>query len=105
MLMKERLHALVFSVALLASVPFVAVASGVDAFALWQAESEVSVTVSGQTVSVTGGQGETLEVVSLTGRVLKRIAIESNSQRVELNVPKGCYILKVGKTARKVSVQ
>ena len=80
-------------------------ASGADAIAVWQSENEVSVAVSGQTVSVTGAQGETLEVVSLTGRVLKRIAIESNSQRIELNVPKGCYILKIGKTARKVSVQ
>ena len=30
--------------------------------------------------------------------------IESNSQQVELNVPKGCYILKIDNIVRKVSI-
>ena len=62
--------------------------------------------VDGQNaVNVTGAQGQTLEVVSLTGRRVETIRIESVAQRVELNLPKGCYILKIGKTARKVSVK
>ena len=61
--------------------------------------------IDGQTVTVNGAQGKTLEIVSLTGKVVKTIAIESPSQRIELNIPKGCYILKVGKVVRKVSVR
>ena len=30
--------------------------------------------------------------------------IESNSQQIELNVPKGCYILKIDNIVRKVSI-
>lgn len=56
-------------------------------------------------VNVTGAQGMTLEIVSLTGRRVETIRIDSPAQRVELNLPKGCYILKVGKTARKVTVK
>ena len=68
------------------------------------ADDEVTLSVNGQSVTVTGAQGMTLEVVSLTGRRIKTIKIENPSQRVELNIPKGCYILKVGKVVRKVSI-
>jgi hypothetical protein len=31
--------------------------------------------------------------------------IESPAQRIDLNLPKGCYILKVGKVVRKIQVR
>lgn len=68
-------------------------------------DERVTISVSEQTVLVSGAQGERLEVVSLTGKVVKTIVIDSASQRIELNLPKGCYILKVGKVARKISVR
>ena len=66
---------------------------------------EVTISVSGMTVTICGAQGETLEVISLTGRRITTVKIESPAQRIELNVPKGCYVLKVGKVARKVSLR
>lgn len=68
-------------------------------------EPAVTITVSEKTVTVNGAQGETLEVVSLTGRPVASYKIESPSQRVELNLAKGCYILKVGKVVRKISIR
>ncbi len=56
-------------------------------------------------VTVTGAQGQQMEIVSLTGRRVATVRIDSPAQQVELNLPKGCYILKIGKTARKVSVK
>ncbi len=73
--------------------------------AIEQIDDEVMISVSGQTVTINGAQGETLEVISLTGRRLLTLKIESPSQRIELNVPKGCYILKVGKVVRKISLR
>lgn len=73
--------------------------------ALEQIGTSVTISVSGQTVLVAGAQGETLEVVSLTGRQVMTVKIESPAQRVELNVPRGCYILKVGKVVRKIQVR
>ena len=67
-------------------------------------DEDINITVNGQTVIVTGAQGQTLEVVSLTGRRVMTVKIDSPAQKVELNIPKGCYILKVGKVVRKVSV-
>jgi hypothetical protein len=68
-------------------------------------DDDITISVNGQWVTVTGAQGLTLEVVSLTGRQIKTIKIESPAQRIELNIPKGCYILKIGKVVRKVAVR
>lgn len=58
-----------------------------------------------QTVAVYGCAGQTLKVVSLTGRQVAQVKIESPAQKVELNVQPGCYILKVGNVVRKVAVR
>ncbi len=64
----------------------------------------ISLSVEGNVVQVTGATGMVLEVVSLTGRQVATHKIDSPAQRIELSVPKGCYILKVGKVVRKVTI-
>ena len=66
---------------------------------------KASMTVEGNTVVVNNAQGETLIVVSLTGRQVAQYSIDSPSQRIELNLSKGCYVLKVGNIVRKVSIR
>jgi hypothetical protein len=66
---------------------------------------EPSIAVEGHTVTVSGAQGKTLQVVSLTGRLVAEYEIDAPVQRLELNLSKGCYILKVGKVVRKVSIR
>jgi len=68
-------------------------------------ERAPAISFDGSTVSVSGASGMLLEVVSLTGRAVAQYKIESAVQRVELNLPKGCYILKVGKVVRKITVR
>jgi len=104
--MTKRLLTLVFSAALALTPAIVLGANDASVENVEQGLSEeVTITVNGQTVTIGGAQGETLEVISLTGRRVLAVKIESPSQRVELNVPKGCYILKVGKVVRKVSLR
>ena len=67
-------------------------------------ESKPAIVVGQNCVTIVGAAGKTMEVVSLTGKPMMTITIESQSQRVELNFPKGCYIVKVGNVVRKVSV-
>ena len=86
------------------SMPAVMVAGIPVAPGIEQVDEDITISVEGSTVTITGGQGYTLEVVSLTGRRVMILKIESPAQRVELNIPKGCYILKIGKVVRKVSV-
>ena len=87
-----------------ATVPLTVMASEMGFAAVEQVDEQVGVTVEGQTVNVTCAQGKELIVVSLTGRQVMKVTIESAAQRIELNIPKGCYILKVGKVVRKIQV-
>lgn len=68
-------------------------------------EPTINIKVVDGSVIVSGGQGKKLQVVSLTGRLLATYSIESPNQRVDLNLTKGCYILKIGNLVRKVSLQ
>ena len=96
---------IMFAFAVLLAAPAVAVPMTWELGVAEQIEEQAKIIVDEESVLVSGAQGETLEIVSITGRLVARIAIDSPSQRVELNLPKGCYILKIGKVVRKVSVR
>ena len=57
------------------------------------------------TLRVTGANGQALHVYNVAGVLVKSVKIDSADKRLELNLPKGCYIIKVGKTVRKISVK
>lgn len=54
---------------------------------------------------ITGGAGKKLEVYNVAGVRVTTINIDSQEKRVELSLNKGCYIVKVGKTVRKISLK
>lgn len=67
-------------------------------------ESDVTISYTQGVLYINGGEGKVLEVVSLTGRRILEQQLDSPAQKVELNVPKGCYIVKVGSVVRKIAV-
>lgn len=104
--MKKKLLILTLAFSLQVALPLTArTTDAAEPAPAEQIDDDISISVNGQTVTVTGAQGETLEVVSLTGRRVMTVKVESPAQRIELNVPKGCYILKIGKVVRKVSIR
>lgn len=105
MLMTKTILRYAFPVLLAIAVPVVTIASEMAAPELGVEQTEPVLSVQNSVVTVTGAVGQTLEVVSLTGKCLMTVRIDSPSQRIDLNVPKGCYILKVGKTVRKVTIR
>ena len=106
MFMIRSLFIYSFALMMLLSIPATLKASYADMYIVDQSvDEEITITVNGQWVLVNGAQGQTLEVVSLTGRCVMNLKIESPSQRVELNGPKGCYILKIGKVVRKIAIR
>ena len=54
---------------------------------------------------ITGGAGQVLEIYNVAGVRLSTTKIDSQEKRIDLNLTKGCYIVKVGKTVRKISVK
>ena len=66
--------------------------------------SATSIVVKGSTLSVYNANGNILEIFSLTGTKVATIRIDSNEKTVDLSLKKGCYILKVNKVVRKISI-
>lgn len=66
---------------------------------------DVTVSVSASTLHVTGAQGMTLDIYNVAGMKVISYKVDSSDRRYELSLPKGCYIVKVGKTVRKISIR
>lgn len=69
-----------------------------------QPSSNISIEIKNKEIRVSGANGKKIEIYNLTGVSISTIQIESNDATFPLNLPKGCYILKVGKVVRKISI-
>lgn len=96
---------LTMTLTLILSAPVLAVPVMMELMAVEQIDSEVTMVVEGNTVTVNGAEGLVLEIISLTGRKVAQYEINSPSQRIELNLTKGCYVFKIGKVVRKVAIR
>ena len=104
MRMIKKIHILVAAAILTLSIPSYAVTMTSEMGIAEQVEDQApTISIDKNTITVQGGNGMVLEVVSLTGRAVASYKIDSPVQKIELNLSKGCYILKVGKTVRKVT--
>ncbi|MBQ7570738.1 MAG: T9SS type A sorting domain-containing protein [Bacteroidaceae bacterium] len=101
--MNKRLQIIALSLLLMA-VPVTSMAQA-DRDEIETELSAVSLSVTGSKVHVTGAEGATLEVYNLTGVKVATIRIDSNDKSITLNLQRGCYILKVGKVVRKISIR
>lgn len=66
--------------------------------------AEPSITVRGNVLHIQNAQGSSLEVYDVTGKRVMLQSIESNDKSVTLNLNKGCYIVRIGKLTRKISL-
>lgn len=69
-----------------------------------QPSSTISIEIKNKEIRVSGANGKKIEIYNLTGVSISTILVESNDATCPLNLPKGCYILKVGKVVRKISI-
>ena len=103
--MTKRLLSLTFAALLTLAIPVSIYAMSSDPAIELNNERDITIVVQQSTLLVCNAQGETLEIVSLTGNQVMKMKIESPTQRVELDLPKGCYIVKVGKVVRKIAIR
>lgn len=64
----------------------------------------VEISVSRNSIRVLNAQGQTLELYSVTGARIKAVKITAGDETVTFNVPRGCYIVKIGDFVRKVNL-
>ena len=65
----------------------------------------ISISVSESTLRVTGASGLMLTIYNVAGVHVQSFRVEGADRHYELNLPKGCYIVKVGKVVRKISIK
>lgn len=66
---------------------------------------DITITVTEASIRVTGAGGQMLFVYNLAGVRVVGVKIESSDKHFDLNLPKGCYIVQVGKVARKIAIR
>lgn len=71
--------------------------------AVEQELKEVSITVNASTLRVKNADKEVVEIFNMAGMKVASYRVDSPDKTFELDqLPKGCYIVRVGKVARKV---
>ena len=65
----------------------------------------ISLSIKDGNVHIVGANGEVMEIFNLTGAKVATVRIDSNDKTFALNLQKGCYLIKVGKIVRKISIQ
>ena len=103
-MVKQLLKIMLCSAALIVPVGSYANGGMVESENISEVVETVKVTVKGRSVRVQFAQGAILEVYSVTGTKVKSVSIETADQTVNLKLSRGCYIVKVGNVARKISI-
>ena len=67
--------------------------------------SAITIVAIGNTVKVTGANGEDIEIFNLTGTKVATIKTDTSGKTYSANLPKGCYLVKIGKVVRKISIR
>lgn len=71
-----------------------------------QQEVAVTIVVTESTIHIKNASQKTLEVYDLAGVKVATHKIDSDNKTIVANdLQKGCYILKIGKTVRKVYIK
>ena len=68
-------------------------------------QQQVAINVMESSVNVQNAAGAILEIYDLTGVKIMAVRIDSPDKTVNINIPKGCYIFKIGKFVRKISIK
>ena len=102
--MTNKILAFIFAVGIGFAVPVTAVAD--TSIEIIDNEIQtINVAVTESAIHVTGANGQVMHVYNVTGMKLMSVKIEGQDKKVEINLPKGCYIVKVGKVVRKIYIK
>ena len=103
--MYKRLFSYFLMVFMLMSVPMTS--SATSAVEIVENDFQaITISINSESVlRVTGAAGEILYIYNITGVRVMSIKVDGADKSYSLNLPKGCYIVKVGKMVRKISIR
>lgn len=65
----------------------------------------IVISVNQSLLRVSGANGQVMHIYNVAGVRVMSVKIDGSDKSFELNLPKGCYIVKIGKTVRKISIK
>lgn len=65
----------------------------------------ITISVNQNVLHVSGAAGQVLQVYNVTGVCVMTVKVDGDEKHYDLNLQKGCYIVKVGKVVRKISIR
>ncbi|MGG6544785.1 UNVERIFIED_CONTAM: T9SS type A sorting domain-containing protein [Prevotella sp. 15_C9] len=65
----------------------------------------ITISISGSVLRVEGANDEMLYIYNVTGVRVMSVKVDGQDKRYNLNLPKGCYIVKVGNVTRKIIIR
>ena len=102
--MTKKLLTIAFSTFLLMGIPMIMQAG--NAIEIIENDfQDITIVVNGNDLHVANAQGETIQIYNVAGVCVQTIKVESPDKHITLDLSKGCYIVKVGKTVRKISIK
>ena len=102
--MTNKILAILISAFMFMAVP--SVASAGTMIELIDTEIQnISLSLTETTLHVTGANGQVLHIYNVAGVRVMTVKVEGQDKKIELNLPKGCYIVQVGKVVRKISIK
>lgn len=103
--MKKKIFASIVLAGMMAvGVPTMASAEA-SVLIIEQESQRITVSVSGSVLRVSGADGEVLHIYNVTGVRVMSIKVDGYEKSYTLNLSKGCYIVKIGKTVRKITIR
>lgn len=103
--MKKKIFASIVLAGMMAvGVPTMASAEA-SVLIIEQESQRITVSVSGSVLRVSGADGEVLHIYNVTGVRVMSIKVDGYEKSYTLNLQKGCYIVKIGKTVRKITIR
>ena len=101
--MVKKILSVILLIAALSSVPTTADAANM--IELIEMEQQVQIVVIDNVLHISGANGQVMHIYNVAGVRIMSVKVEGMEKRFDLNLSKGCYIVKVGKTARKISIK
>ena len=67
--------------------------------------NEIHINVSNNVLHVVGAANKEMLIFNVAGVCVQVIKVDGDNKHYDLNLPKGCYIVKVGAVARKIHIR
>ena len=104
--MKKKILTITLAVAMMMGVPTTMIASSSRSIEIIEQEIiQPSIVLQGNTLVVSNANGQMLYIYNVAGVRVMSVKVDGPERSFELSLPKGCYIVKVGKVVRKISVK